>query len=177
MPTSPNVLNYSIPKGIVYFTPDSTGTEQDLGNCPSLTLTPDVEELEHVSSRSGISSVDRTLTVKKTMTGNMILDEITPYNLNLALLGDSIVSNSESNSEFGIFANASVAGRIRLVGQGDIGNRINLVLPSVTIKPSAAIPFIGDDIQQLELEFTVNFVEAFNDFGTIEVIDATEVSD
>ena len=175
MPTSPSVLNYAIPKGIVYFTPDG-GAEQDLGNCPSLELSLEVDKIEHVTSRAGIGSVDKTIVRQKTAAGTMVLDEITPYNLRLAMLGDAVASNSEGNSEFGIFANSSIDGRLRLEGTNDVGNRINMVLPSISIDPGDAIPFIGDEIAQLSLSFTVNYVEAFDDFGTVEFIDFEELT-
>ena len=63
MPASPNTINYFIGKGIITFTPTG-GALRDLGNAPEIELTPNVEELEHFSSRSGVRNMDRKVVIE-----------------------------------------------------------------------------------------------------------------
>lgn len=91
---SPNVLNYMVGKGKVYFDRfdedgNSTG-ELDLGNDPSFALTPENEELEHFSSMAGVKTLDLTAIISSELNGKFTLDEININNLCIALLGDQV---------------------------------------------------------------------------------------
>lgn len=173
MPTSPSVLNYSVLKGIVAFTPTG-GSERDLGNAPEFELTPAIDKLDHFSSRAGVRSKDRSVVREKTLTGRMVLDEITVENLQMALLGGTSAVNSAGNSAFGIYENSDITGALTFTGTNDIGNKVHLTLPSVSILPSGNVPFISDEWAQIEVTFEVLFDETAGDFGTCEVEETTE---
>src|SRR5262245_47964845 len=81
MPTSPNVHNYHIGKGIVSFKEAGGTTFTDLGNAPSFQYSPTVEKLEHFSSREGVKTKDFTAITQVGATITFTLDEITGYNL------------------------------------------------------------------------------------------------
>ena len=107
MPTSPDVQNYHIGKGIVSFKETGGSTFTDLGNCPSFVYSPTVEKKEHFQSREGIKTKDFTAITQVGATVKFTLDEITATNLAFFALGDvdttvpgAITINGLSKTEF-----------------------------------------------------------------------------
>jgi hypothetical protein len=172
---SPNILYYSVLKGIVKFTPEG-GSEIDLGNAPEFELTPAIDKLDHFSSRAGVRSKDRSVAREKTLGVRIVLDEFSPENVRLALLGGAITTNTNGNPEFGIYAESEISGSLTFTGTNDIGTKINLQLPNVSFLPSSAIAFISEEWGTMELSGDVLFDEASNDFGTCELVQDEEVT-
>jgi hypothetical protein len=177
MPTSPSTLNYSVLKGQIYFTPTG-GSEGSLGNAPEIEATPEVDKLDHFSSMAGVRSKDRSVVREKTLTLRVVLDEITPENLRLVLLGGDLEAGSTTGADaFGIFASSEFTGAVRFAGANDIGNKVSFNLPRCSILPSGTgVPFISDEWAQIELNVDVLFNAATNDFGTAEVEHETETA-
>lgn len=88
---APNTENYTLGKGVVFFSrqlsPGVYDAERDLGNAPSLALGVDIESLEHFSSRSGIRTKDKEVNVQVSPTVSLTLDEVNADNLALIFLG------------------------------------------------------------------------------------------
>lgn len=166
---SPNILYYSVLKGIVKFTPDG-GQETDLGNAPEFELTPTVDKLDHFSSRAGVRSKDRSVAREKTLQVRIVLDEFSPFNWRMALLGSALVVNTAGNNEFGIFAESEINGSLTFEGTNDIGAQINLTLPNVSFLPSGSINFISEEWGTMELTGDVLYDEVSGDFGTAEIV-------
>src|SRR3954468_6811676 len=87
MATSPSVANYFIGKGIVKWKGPSDVAYRHLGNAPTFELTPNVTRLDHFSSMAGIRLKDLLVVIQKQMTVRFHLEEVTPENLALALMG------------------------------------------------------------------------------------------
>lgn len=168
MADSPSLLNYSVLKGKCFFTPTG-GSERDLGNAPEVELTPEVEKLDHFSSRAGVRSKDRSIVLEKTLTLRIVLDEVTPENLRMALIGGPSEPNTEGHAAFGIFAQSEVTGAFRFEGTNDVGNKIHVSLPKVSFGPSGSLNLISDEWAQIELEGEVLFDETAGDFGTCSI--------
>lgn len=102
MATSPNVNNYTLGKGVLYFnrmlSDSSYEGERDLGNAPNFSLGFTVDQLDHLSSRSGISRKDKI--VSKSVVGNIkfTLDEVNTENLNLYYFGSSAATSAQTAS-------------------------------------------------------------------------------
>lgn len=171
MPNSPNILNYHVGKGDLYFTPDG-GAERHMGNCPSYVITPSAEFLDHYSSRSGVGIKDRSVPTRLTASIAITLDEITPENLALALFGDDPELNSDGDMEFRIMTNSIREGSLRLVGMNDVGSRYRVVLDKVQFKPQEDVPFISEEYGQIVLNAELLEVVAGQGFGSV-----TEISD
>jgi hypothetical protein len=168
---SPDTGNYSIPKGNLYWTPDG-GVRRHLGNAPAAEFTMEVETLEHFSSMTGIRTKDFTATLGKTGSLAITLDEVTLANLQIALLGGDVETDTDGNDGFEIGATVSVTGRVEIIGSGEIGPKFTADFPNVTFNPSAGIPFIGDDeFAQIELEGEVNAVNG--SFGRLTLQDTS----
>jgi hypothetical protein len=88
---SPNVDNYVVGKGIVFFTPDG-GIEYDVGNVTEMEFTPNIEKLDHFSSRQGVRAKDRSIVIEKAAELRMVMEEWTAKNLSLILLGSVAMS-------------------------------------------------------------------------------------
>lgn len=174
MPTSPSVLNYSVLKGQLFFTPTG-GSEESIGNCPEVELTPEIDVLDHFSSMAGVRSKDRSVPREKTLLLRYITDEITPPNLRRILLGGPIVAGSTAGSDaFPIFAVSEITGSYRFVGANDIGNKISFLLPNCSVKPSGSVPLISDEWGQMEMTADVLYDAGSGDFGTCEIEHETE---
>lgn len=167
---APNVLNYQIPKGKVFWTPEG-GTRRSLGNTPSISFEPTVEKQDHFSQREGIRKKDFAPVVAFSGVLAVVLDEINEANLKMALLGGTSAANTAGNNVFTIGAVTEVRGMIEIEGSNDIGPRYTATFPKVTFAPSSAIDFVGDDYTELELEGEVTFDETLGGFGTIELQD------
>lgn len=85
--TSPDVLNYTLGKGNVYWLGDSDTDWRHIGNVPELELSLEVDKLEHFSSMEGVNEKDRVVIRTKSGTIRAILEELTPANLALMLMG------------------------------------------------------------------------------------------
>ena len=152
MPTAPDILNYFIGKGVLVFVPEG-GSPRDLGNAPAFSVTPEIEKLDHFSSRSGVRTKDRSVAVETSGTVNITLDEITTDNLALALFGLSpVAANTDGEEEFDILSEAEVKGELRFEGTNDIGSRFRVVVLSVSFTPTNPVEFINDEFGQIELE-------------------------
>lgn len=154
-PVSPSTDLYHIGKANVYFTPKTGGTRRHLGNVPELTFQIETEKLDHFSSMAGIKKKDFSATVSSTATVTLSLEEISLENLRLALLGGSIGTDSSTEGDglqgFEIGAVESFTGEIECIGSNDVGQKVTILLYEVTLTPSDAVSFIGEDYTVLSL--------------------------
>jgi len=172
MPTSPNVHNYHIGKGIVSFKETGQSTYRDLGNAPSFVYTPNTEKKEHFSSREGIMTKDFTAITQVSATVKMTLDEITGENLAYFALGE-VGTDTDGNTTITAMSKTEFTGEIKVVGTNDIGQQVDFVA-SVSFVPSGDFSFITDqdDFTTLEIEAEVMRSDA-GDFGVWTVRDET----
>jgi len=168
MATSPNVLNYFVGKGTLQFTPTG-GVLRDLGNAPEVEITPEIERLDHFSSRSGVRSKDRSVVLEKTLTCRIVLDELTAANIGLLLLG-SVTENTDGTNTIDIFSESEITGALLFTGTNDIGNQCVVTMPSVSFGPSGSLSLISDEWGQVEL--TADVLLSDSTFGSIVVTDA-----
>jgi hypothetical protein len=168
MPTSPNVQNYHIGKGIVSFKEAGSATFIDLGNAPSFVYTPNVEKKEHFSSREGIKTKDFTAITQISATIKVTLDEITPENLAMFALGDLASDGTITG-----LTKTEFTGTLKVVGTNDIGQHVGWT-GDISFVPSGDFSFItdADDFSTLELEAEVQKA-GDGSFGTWTVEEPT----
>ena len=172
MPTSPNVQNYHIGKGIVSFKEAGETTYRDLGNAPSFVYTPNTEKKEHFSSREGIMTKDFTAITQVSATVKMTLDEITGENLAYFALGE-VGTDTDGNVTITAMSKTEFTGEIKVVGTNDIGQQVDFDA-TVSFVPSGDFSFITDqdDFTTLEIEAEVMRSDDGN-FGKWTVRDET----
>lgn len=155
-----SINNYTIGKGIALF------AGRDLGNCPEFEFTPEIEKLEHFSSREGTRTKDKTVVLEKKGTLRIVLEEFSTQNLALAVLDDTYTSGAIE-----IFGGNSVNGAVTFNGTNEVGPKYQWHFLSVDIVPSSGISLISDEWGQIEINGDVAAVGG--SFGTIQAISAT----
>jgi hypothetical protein len=147
-PASPNVLNYFIGKGDVYFKPvgDPDSAYEHIGNVPKFALTPKPEVKKHYSSMTGTKTQDFVAIISKEAEVAISVEEFTPDNLLIALLGEE---NSDGSIE--LLAAKSIERAVQLRGTNDIGRKVELTLNRVFFDVNKAVSLIGDDFGELPL--------------------------
>ena len=148
---SPNPDNYQIGKGVLSFKKTGALTYRDLGNAPAVSISIDRTKLDHFSSRAGIRTKDKSITIENTCTVNITLDEITPDNLALLLLGD-VDDAAVGGPTVDIFQNAEITGALRFVGANSVGAQITADWYNVSFGPAGDLNLISDEWNQIELE-------------------------
>lgn len=219
--TSPNVDNYTLGKGNVYWMATGANTWRHVGNVPELELSLTVDKLEHFSSMEGVNEKDRVVVRTKSGTSRAVLEELTPDNMALMLMGtptaavvnltttgevtngsfiltnlaattnlvegrsynisgtgippgttfefdgadggtlDKAATASSSTAgvsvtitgaiAFEIFATTEITGKLRYIGNNDIGPKITLDLRNVSLAPSGGFNPISTEWLQMEV--------------------------
>lgn len=173
MPTSPDILNLYIGKGIVKFTPTG-GAERDVGEVSVFSTEPNIETLPYNSNRSGIRKKVREVTVETSLTLTMQMDEVTAENLSMAMMSD-VVENTDGTKSLRIMSKSQVTGRITFTGSNDVGNKLDIDLPNVSFRPSSAFSPLSEEWAGIEVTGEVlanEYTDGSSDFGTILVTDA-----
>jgi hypothetical protein len=155
MPTSANVANYHIGKGIVSFKETGTSTFIDLGNAPSFLYTPKIDKLEHFSSRTGVKTKDFTAVTTVGASVKFTLDEITGNNLSLFALA-TIDATTPGQIVLSGLKKTVFTGDIKVVGTNAIGQNVDFIA-TVSFVPSGDFSFItdADDFSKIEIEAEV----------------------
>lgn len=164
---SPDVRNLVIGKARIYFTLEGETERRHIGNVPEFAPEPAVETLDHFSSQEGIRKRDRNVVVEQTMSVSFSVEEWTPENLAIALMGE-IGTDSEGNVTIGIGAVSETRGTIELEMTNSVGPRYNVIFPSVALRPAGAIGFISDEWAAVDLEGEIDIVNGV--FGTATLI-------
>ena len=147
---SPNVGNYSVGKGNLYFKKEGDADFRHMGNVASMEFTATIETLEHFSSMEGVKSKD--LEVVLTKGGDLVitLEEWTAQNLGLALLGD-VNEGAPGGPEVEIFSANAVSGAIRFIASNEVGPKWDFDFYNVQFIPSGSINPISDEFAQFEV--------------------------
>lgn len=166
---SPDIRNYTIGKGSVHVRVSGETNFRHMGNCPEFEFTPEIEELEHFSSMTGVKSVDRTEVLSRKGTLRIVFEEMTAENLAIALLGD-ITTQSDGDQEIEIFSTSAKRCEFKFVGNNDIGPKYEWYFRQVDIIPSSGIQLLSEEWMQVEMSGKVAAVNG--SFGT-----ATKIAD
>jgi hypothetical protein len=166
---APNVDNYLVGKGKVFWRPDgATDLNVDgfleIGNVPEIESTPSAEKLDHFSSREGVQRKDKSAVTQQSMQLRMIMEEFIPENLRIMTMG-SEVRQLGNVAQWGILSTGLIRGAIRHVGTNDIGPRLVAHIPQVEFSPSGSLNLISEEWGQAEVTGEALYQEADGDFG------------
>ena len=169
-------LQYYIGKGVVSFTPTG-GTKRDLGNVPELELTPEVEKLDHFSSRTGVKSKDRSIIVSKGGTVRLVMEEFQVDNLALMVMGEAVADTIGGGSDIDIFSKTEITGELEFASTNDVGPLVTMTLYNVSFQPGASLSLISEEWGQMELTgellVSTEVGDTLGKFGTMKVTPAT----
>lgn len=162
--TSPNVDNYVRAGGRLYFQRDGAGDYIDLGNAPTFQLAQGIEFLDHNSSRQGKRVRDKRVIDSQSATLTIVLEEWTPRNMGLFLMGDPEFGVGDSvNIDIG--ALSEIKGALRWIGDNE-GPSWQLDFPNVTFAPDGEMDMVSEEWAQIPLSCEVLYDEANQRFGT-----------
>lgn len=148
---SPNTGNYRVGKGSFWFKQFGAADFRHMGNAPSSDFTPAIERLEHFSSMEGVREKDLSVVVQRSGTLTITLEEWTPANMALALLG-TVDEGAVGGPTVQIFDNDAIAGELKFFSNNDIGPRWNFHWYNVSFIPSAALNPISDEWGTIEVQ-------------------------
>lgn len=159
---SPNPDNYVIGKGIVSMKLSTDADWVRVGNVSELEFTPTLEELEHFDAQAGTKVVDKTVIVSQKAELRMVMEEWTPRNLALMLMGDAVIVGNVATID--IFSRNVTRAAIKFEGTNDVGPKWTIIYPGVDFKPSSSISPITEEWAPLEI--TGSAARVGGTFGT-----------
>lgn len=129
MATAPNVENYSLGRGKLFWNAKVGGVyqgERDLGNTPDFKLSMAVEVLDHFSSQQGLRAKDKQVVTLVTPSVGFMLDELSHDNVALFGMGESeTVSETASDQQTLVVADVNTE-RFYNLGYKSVGQtRLN----------------------------------------------------
>lgn len=151
MATPHSTNNYTVGKGIISiaeWTNGSIGSYQDMGNCPSMEITPTQEKLDHYSSRSGYRTKDKSVIIELGYTLNFELDELAAENLTKFLVGTLSGGNIISALQ-----GTEKEYAIRFVEDNPTGPNKTWNFWKLSIAPGGALNLIGDGSNWASMSF------------------------
>lgn len=180
MPTptmhSPNVGNLQVGKGIVSFLKTGDSEYRDLGNVTSLVITPDMDTLEHFSSREGVKKKDLVIILEKKGTVKLVMEEFTAQNLAIMLLGD-FDEAAVGGPTVEVFSTTQVTGALKFVGTNDVGPQMTVDLYNVSFTPSGDLEMISDEWNNMEVTADMLVAEDGPNAGKFGLVQFTNVTD
>lgn len=103
-----NPDHYKLGRGILYFAElDSNGRPKgwrDLGNAPEFNLNIEQETLEHRSSRGGLATTDKEVTISRDLNFNFQLEEFNDQNVAALFSGDRASPTNAAVAGFNEYA-------------------------------------------------------------------------
>jgi len=140
--------DYTLGRGVMYLSEidSTTGLPKkwrDVGNVPDFTVNVAEEELEHFTSRTGLKTRDKTVTLSKDLQMSFAFDTINDKNLALFLSGETAD-----------YTNAAVAGFAEwsIIADGEIDADPQLVW--YQLESSTAVRAYGIELADLTLATT-----------------------
>jgi hypothetical protein len=161
--TPHNVDEYFVGKGIVTIMPEGEVTWYDVGNVPEFEFTPNIDELEHNSSRAGVRTRDRTVILGKGGDLRMVLEEWSSKNMAIILLGDETitpgVAPAPDTISIDILSKSSFTTAVRFQGMNDIGARWNFEFLRVDFIPTGSVQPISEEWGSFEVTGRLSTVD------------------
>lgn len=148
---SPNTGNYRIGKGAYHFKREGDADFKHMGNAAESEFTPTLERLDHFSSMEGVREKDLSVVVERGGTVSITLEEWTPDNVALALLG-TIDEGAPGGPTVEIFSEDQIAGELKFISNNSVGPRWNFHWYNVSFVPSQALNPLSDEWNAIEIE-------------------------
>lgn len=154
MATSPDIRNYQYGAGAVYIKVDDVDLDyRHVGNVPTLTYSSDITEVKHKQSMSGLKSVDDITITEVAATINTTLEEITPQNMALFVMG-IFTEDSDGQWETYGLSQTTIRADFKYISANAKGANMELWC-RVSIRPNGDFSFIQDGINTIQLQMEV----------------------
>lgn len=142
--------NYTLGRGELFFGQFAPGTQNPrgelfLGNCPELSFTAEQETLDHYSSTRGVRIKDESVLLQLDYSGSFVTDNISPENLAMFFLGESLTSTTTSTPVTGEALNGVEKGRTYQLGTSSTAPAGVRKVSSVVVKKGATTLVLNTD--------------------------------
>ena len=139
----------------------------DIGNCPKFEFKPDLKTLDHYTSRNFAMTQDAKVVTQVGGKLTVTSDEITTYNLAIAVLGTTTGTVGSQVTQ--VLAKAGWQGQVQLVQTNSIGLRKNWTFTNVLFIPDKALSIIDTKFVEMELAGDT-LIDPTGSFGTVTEI-------
>lgn len=173
---SPNTGNYRIGKGSFWFQAEGELEYRHMGNAPESEFTPTLERLDHFSSMQGVREKDLSVVTERGGTLSITLEEWTPANMQLALMG-TLDMLAVGGPTVQIFDVDQVAGALKFISANDIGPKWDFYWHNVSFIPSEAINPISEEWAPLSIEGEVLVSQTAPNVGKFGYAQGTNIED
>jgi len=123
---------------------DVAGPFWDLGNVSEFTMSPEVEEIEHFSSRQGQKTLDRTDVISTSLNLSMVAENINQRTMSWFMMGTQATITNPAVAGFTgatLIADGKVSAGTFAIVKNAAGVRcFDLDATKVTVKTTAAVP-------------------------------------
>jgi hypothetical protein len=139
-----------------------------VGNVQNWDITPNPTIVKHKNTQGGLKRVDLVAMTLVEMAFSCKLDEWTPDNIKMALLGTASASTAGQIITIGT---AIVQRQMKFTGANLYGPQWEIILPSVFINAKDTLSFLGsDEFASIPLSGDILFNAGISGFGTAEAI-------
>lgn len=154
MPTSPNTENYYYGAGDLYVQVDDIDVAfRHVGNVPEFTYTSEITTEEHKQSMAGIKSTDFEFTTEISATCDAVLEEVTPENMQLFVLG-TLADNTAGDQEISGLTLTTFEADLKFVSANPYGRQVEFYA-RVSVKPNGEFNFISEGLTSIPVQFKV----------------------
>ena len=165
---SPSPGNYRVGRGFCSIQLAGESFYQDAGNCTLFELTVKPTVLPHFSSRVGVRKKDYVATTELDATLSMTLEEITPRNMGLLILGAWRESPTFPDIVIDMFSTPQILGAVKFTDTSSVGPQWNVTFPLVLFTPQKAMGLIAQGSgtwSTVDLQVDVLFDEVSGQFA------------
>lgn len=151
---APKTTDYLLGRGRLYAAELDANNKpkayRDLGNCPEFALAMESETLQHLSSRGGLKTVDKEVTIRQSGTTTFRLDELSHDNMALFLSGDMSTHTNSAIAGWTVFAMVAASAGLLEGGRWyDLQNSTNVRAYDIdssklTIADTTDVAFVKD---------------------------------
>ena len=173
---SPNTGNYRIGKGAYWFKKEGANDYRHMGNSPESEFTPTLERLDHFSSMSGVREKDLSVVTERGGTITLSLEEWTPDNLSLALMG-TVDMLAAGGPTVQIFDLDQVVGELKFISDNDIGPKWDFYWHNVSFIPSEAVNPISEEFGVMSVEGEILVSQVPPNVGKFGYAQCTNIED
>lgn len=147
---SPNTGNYRVGKGRVELKREGAMAFVHMGNCTTFEIQPSTNKLDHFSSMEGLKKKDASVVIETGGTVKINMEEWTPNNLSLMLLGE-VDEGAVGGPTVDILALAEIKGELKFTSTNEVGPKWNFHLYNVSFSPSGSVNPISDEWGAMEV--------------------------
>ncbi len=154
MPASPSTQNYQYGAGSLFIKLTGETEFSHAGNLKEIAYNSELQTLEHKQTQSGLKSVDFETVTEVSAALQCVLDEVSPRNMALFVMGTPGDSDTGGNTEIIGLSATTIEADVKYVSDNPNGRNFELHC-RVSIRPNGDFSFITEDLTSIPLTMKV----------------------